>query len=134
MLKIKVVTIISVGVFTFCVSQPVFSNDDSYLRALEEEAQSVDLVKEDLIPEQNVDTQPEQRSEIESGLSKQPMPKNIRKEFLAKLKVELPATNRSFHRLSDDDQKAVIKKYQSSNEDMTAAIHLIFNLYFKHKP
>ncbi len=100
---------------------PAMSNDDAYLKALEEEVDSTSIPRTDA----NTDS---------STYKKKPADRSRDTAlFENRLTNELPATYHAYRRLNKSDQEKVVDYYYSHDKDMTATTHLLFNLYFSSK-
>ena len=104
--------------FTFWVN-PVFSSNDSYLDALEAEAESSNEVQK---------TQGATPSE--SKKEKKLIDSN-KIEFEARLSNQLPATFKTYRMLSEENKKIVVNIYFDNNRSMPSATRRLFELYFK---
>jgi len=106
------------------ISTPVFSND--YLEELEAEAESSSHIADNVSPATKKALSDEKNKALIIA-------ENNEKEFKAILKNELPATYNAYKKLSDSDKTQVVNLYLDSGKDVSAATHLLFNLYFKTK-
>jgi len=107
-------------------SSTVAAEDNSYLQALEAEAEDSSNLNTPVIQKPNGVAPDQPLPDIDSLQSTE-----RQKEFDKNLSKELPATSRAYHKLNIEDKIKVVDAYFSNNRSMTAATHLLFNLYFK---
>jgi len=100
---------------------PATSNDDAYLRALEEEVDSTSIPRTGA----NTAEGAHKKAQVDRGENTA--------HFEKKLTSELPATYHAYRRLNKSDQEKVVNYYFSHDKDITATTHLLFNLYFSSK-
>jgi len=95
------------------------SSDDSYLQALDAEAES----------SSNLQNKKPLTYEKDPRLNQ----KMRHNEFNKRLSKELPATTRAYNKLTNENKQKVVDTYFANKKNMSVATRLLFNLYFKQK-
>jgi len=112
----------------FLFVAPATADDDSYLQALEAEAESSSNFKKNTQPS-GADKKQSIADQEGSRLNQ----KIRHDEFNRTLSKELPATTRAYNKLTDENKQKVVDAYFANKKNMSVATRLLFNLYFKQK-
>jgi len=104
------------------------ASDDSYLQALEAEAEASNNLQKNIQPSDSKNKQT-QTDQNKLHLSQQVK----HDEFSKELSKELLVTIRAYNKLTDENKQKVVDAYFNSDKNMSVATRLLFNLSFKQK-
>lgn len=113
-------TFIKLNLVLICLSWShiATASDDAYLDAMEAEAQSSETTKKTSLDNKETDL-------------KQSISNKQQLEFEARLSKELPASFRTYNKLTKENKQNIVSIYFETNKNMPISTRALFSLYFK---
>lgn len=111
-----------------CGSYAAMATDDDYLKAMEAEAENIQLDSAN----SNKPTKPSVTVDPQEKPNKNTITFQQQKEFETALRERLPRSFKSYASLSDENKADVVHTYFNNSKNLLLAIKRLYKLHFKH--